>query len=61
VAAKDDAVFEPEEQALADSFDAEQPAAVEALDQALDRCARMRRLDFDLLADEHLQPPRRPR
>src|SRR5207253_1752004 len=61
VAAQDDTVLEAEEKVLAGRLDAEQPTAVQPLHQTLDRRARMRRLDLDSLANEHLQPPRGPR
>ena len=36
-----------------------EPPAFEPRRKLLDRCARVRCLDLDPLADEHLQPPRR--
>ena len=60
VAAQDDAVLEAEDEVLPGRLDAKQPTAVEARGELFDRCARMRRLDLDALADECLQPPRGP-
>jgi hypothetical protein len=60
MAAEDDAVLEPEQEVLADSLDSEQPSAVEPLSDLLDRGARVRRLDFDPLADENLEAPGGP-
>jgi hypothetical protein len=54
VAAKNDSLLEAEEQVLAGRLDPEEPAAVEPLGEALDRRARMGRLDLDLLAYQHL-------
>jgi len=58
MAAQDDAAFETEEQVLAGRLDGLEPPAFEPRRKLLDRCARMRGLDLDPLADEHLQPPR---
>jgi hypothetical protein len=57
MAAQDEAAIETEEEVLPDSLHPVEPPAVEPLGQAFDRRARMRRLDLDALADEHLQPP----
>ena len=59
MAAQDDAAFETQEQILAGCLDGLEPPAVEPRRKLLDRCARVRCLDLDPLADEHLQPPRR--
>ena len=55
VAAQDEPALEAQQQVLADRLDRLEPAAVEPLGEALRRRARMRRLDLDPLADEHLQ------
>ncbi len=54
VVAEHDAALESEEQVLADSANGFEPAAVERRRELLDGRARVRRLDFELLADEHL-------
>ena len=59
VAAQDQAALEAQEQVLADRLDRLQPAAVESLGRERRGRARMRRLDRDALADQHLQPSRR--
>jgi len=56
MAPEDEAALEAEEEVLPDRLDPVEPPAVEALGQALHRGAGMRRLDFDALADERLQP-----
>src|SRR5438045_4448485 len=60
MSAQDDAAFETQEQVLAGRLDGLEPPAVEPWRKLLDCCARMRGLDLDPLADEHLQPPRGP-
>ena len=52
--------LEAEEQVLARGLDGFEHETVEPLGQPLGRGARVRRLHLDLLADEHLQPQRRP-
>ena len=59
VAAQDQAALEAQEQVLADRLDRLEPAAVEPLGRERRGCARVRRLDRDALADQHLQPSRR--
>jgi hypothetical protein len=59
MAAQDDAAFETQEQVLAGRLDRLEPSAVEPRRKLLDRRARMRGLDLEPLADEHLQPPGR--
>ena len=54
MAAQDDTVLEAEDEVLSGRLDAEQPATIEALGEALDRRPRVWRLDLDPLADEHL-------
>ena len=56
----DDAALEAQHQVLADRLDRLEHAAVDPLGHALGLRARMRRLDLEPLADEHLQAPRRP-
>lgn len=56
MAAQHEPVLEAEEQVLADRFDTEQAAAVEAACDAGHAGPRMRRLDLELLADEGLEP-----
>ena len=60
VAAQHDPVLEPQDQILADRRDADEPAAVDPLGDPLHGSARMRGLGVDALADEHLEPARRP-
>jgi hypothetical protein len=57
VAAKDETAFEVEQEVLADGLDALESPTVEPRRELLHGGARMRRLDLDLLAHEHLQPP----
>jgi hypothetical protein len=59
MAAEDEATLEAEEEVLPDRLDPVEPPAVESLGQALHSGAGMRRLDFDALAHERLQPPGR--
>src|SRR4029078_7058239 len=59
MAAEDEPVLEAQEQFLPDGAAPEQAPAVEALRHAGDPRARVRRLDGDLLSDEHLQATRR--
>ena len=59
VAAQDDASLEAEQEVLADRLDGVEPPPVQLFGQVLQRCARVRRLDLDALADEDLQPARR--
>ena len=59
VAAQDEVALEPQEEVLAGGLDREQAAPVQLLRHTLDRRARMRSLDLDPLAHEHLQPQRR--
>ena len=58
VAAQRDAALEAEEEVLADGVDGLEALSVETLGDVLHRRARVRRLDREPLADEHLQPPR---
>src|SRR5437588_3190150 len=60
MAAQDMAALEAEEQVLARGLDGFEHEPVKPLSQPLGRGARVRRLDVDLLADEHLQSQRRP-
>jgi deazaflavin-dependent oxidoreductase (nitroreductase family) len=55
---QDVAALEREEQVLADGFDREEPAAVQALCDPTHLRSRVRRLDLERLADEDLQPAR---
>ena len=57
VAAQHEPAFEAEQEVLADRLDVLEPAAVEPRRELLHGGARMRRLDLELLADEHLQSP----
>ena len=52
--------LEVEEEVLADRVDRLEPPAVQPLGEALDRGARVRRLDLESLADERLEPCRGP-
>ena len=56
VAAQRDAALEAEEEVLADRVDGLEALSVETLGDVLHGRARVRRLDGDLLPDEHLQP-----
>jgi hypothetical protein len=56
MAAQDDAAFEAQKQVLARRLDRFEAPPVEPRRELLDRCARMRSLDLDPLADEQLQP-----
>jgi hypothetical protein len=58
VAAQDEAALEVEQQVLADRLDSLEETAVEPLRESLDLGLRVRGLDLDALADEHLQAPR---
>jgi hypothetical protein len=60
VAAEDDAPFEAQEEVLPGRLHALQPPAVEPLGDARQLRPRVRRLDLESLADEDLEPPRRP-
>ena len=60
VTAQDEPVLEAQEEVLADGLDLHELAPVEPLGDAGQARARMRRLDLELLADEHLQVARRP-
>jgi hypothetical protein len=60
VAAQDDAALEAEQEVLPDRLDRLEPPPVEALRDAGEPAARMRRRDLEPLADEYLEPPRRP-
>ena len=55
VAAQDEPALEAEEEVLADCLDVLEPKAVEARRELLHGRARMRRLDLELLSNEHLQ------
>jgi MerR family transcriptional regulator, light-induced transcriptional regulator len=59
VAAEDEAALETKEEVLPDGLDRLERPAVELLDEPLAGGARVRRLDLDPLAGEHLQSPRR--
>jgi hypothetical protein len=59
VAAQHEPAFEAQEQVLANSLDGEELAAVKPLGDALTRSPRVRRLNADPLADEHLKLARR--
>ena len=59
MAPQDDAALEAQEQVLAGRLDRLETPPVEPRRKLLDRCARMRSLDLDPFADEHLQPPGR--
>ena len=56
VAAQDVSAGEAEEEVLPDRLHRFEHGAVQPLGDPLRRRARMRRLDADRLADEHLQP-----
>ena len=58
MAAHDDAAVEAEEEVLADRLDALEHAPVDLPRDAGHLRARMRRLDLEPLADEHLEPLR---
>ena len=58
MAAQRHAALEAEEEVLADGVHGLEAPAVEPLGDVLHRRPRVRRLDHELLADEHLQPPR---
>ena len=55
MAADHEAALEVEQQVLTDRLDALEPAAVEPRGELLHGCPRMRRLDLELLPDQHLQ------
>jgi hypothetical protein len=59
MAAEHEPSLELEQQVLADSFDALEPATGQAIREPERLRARMRRLDLDPFADERLQPPGR--
>src|SRR5204862_6906097 len=56
---EDHSAPEPQNEILADGFHGLQSSPVEPFGHALGLRTRMRRLDGELLADEHLQPPGR--
>ena len=58
--AEHDPALEAKQQVLADRLDRLEHAPVDALGDALRLRARVRRLRLDALADERLQPSRRP-
>ena len=58
MAAHDDAAVEAEQEVLADRLDALEHAAVDLPRDAGQLRPRMRRLDLEPLADEHLEPLR---
>ena len=58
VAAQDEATLEVEQKVLADGLDSLEQTTVEPLREALVLGLRVRGLDLDALADEHLQAPR---
>ena len=55
MAAQNEPVLEAEDQILADRLDREQLATVEPVGNSREAGPRMRRLDVELLAHEHLQ------
>jgi hypothetical protein len=58
VRAQDDAALEAEHEILADGLDRLEPSSVELLGDTLGLGARVRRFDFEGLADQHLEPAR---
>ena len=59
MAPEDEAAVEPEQEVLPNGLDALETPAVKLVGDAGRSGARMRRLDFDDLADERLQTPGR--
>jgi hypothetical protein len=59
MAAEDETALEPKEEVLPDRLHPVESPAVEPFGKTFHRRSRMRRLDFDVLTHERLEPPGR--